>query len=297
MVAHTEAACEPAVTRAILLALFVCLTAASPAQESWLSRYDLEGKPSTSAELPSIVSEASGLAVSADGRLFCHTDEEGVVYVLDAPTGKIRKRFSLGVLGISGDFEGIAVKKDTLYLVSSEGVIYQFREAPDRGRSNYVTYRTPLRAENDIEGLEYDPSTNALLLACKGKPLLRGGSLSLPKEAVTVYSFSLDTRTLDTTPRFILEGDGLPHDGKSKFRPSGLALHPRSGTFFLISADAGAVVELSARGDLLASAKLPRKVHRQPEGIAFLPDGSLVICNDGQREKKGSVAVYPLRSP
>ncbi|MCZ6775157.1 MAG: hypothetical protein O7D34_01730 [Ignavibacteria bacterium] len=256
---------------------------------SWLSRYDVSDKKPLSFKLPGRISEASGLAMSEDGKLFCHDDERGVVYQLDYRTGKIVKQFSVGAFTISGDFEGIAVKEDTMFLVASNGDIVQFREAKNDEHVSYQVLKTRLTAGYDVEGLEYDAETDCLLLACKG---YAGKGLSDYK---AVYSFSLKTRTMLEKPRFLISLKELKKGSKKKkFNPSGIARHPTSGTFFIVAAEGRSVIEIDSEGNLLAQEEIPKKTNRQPEGITFAPDLTMIICNDGQGGR-GTLTMYPLK--
>ena len=44
---------------------------------------DLGSSPASQVQLPAELHEISGLAVTADGRVFAHGDEDGTVYQLD----------------------------------------------------------------------------------------------------------------------------------------------------------------------------------------------------------------------
>ncbi len=255
---------------------------------SWLSRYDLS-TPTKKFTLHDNISEASGLATTPDGRLLTHDDEKGVVYQLDYTTGKIAKRFSIGSAFLEEDFEGIAIKKDTVFLVASNGNIFEFQEGQNGDRKKFQLYRTTLSTKNDVEGLEYDPVTDCLLLLCKGNP---GKGYSDRK---AIYAFSLKTKKLEENPRMLLSMKEMQNAGVPKdFHPSGIVRHPQSDTFFIISAAAGAIIEVDRTGKLLAHAKLSRKPNRHPEGIAFAPDLSMLICNDGQGGD-GTLTVYGVR--
>ena len=283
---------------AVLLILLLTVLAGLPdgpgkeRDPSQLSRYDLKKKKPLTFTLPSGLREASGLAISRDGRLFSHDDEQGVVYEISPADGRLLKRFSLGRLTIDGDFEGIAIKQDTMFLVSSDGMIYRFREAGDGEHVRYTTYRTPLSEENDVEGLEYDEETDCLLLACKGAAGLTRKERKEWEDFRAVYEFSLKSGTLNPLPRFLVS---LREEGgkgkKVTFHPSGIAKHPESGTFFIVAADGGLVIELDREGKLIGSQEYRKKVNPQPEGIAIGPDRTLYLCNDGQGGK-GTLTLF-----
>jgi uncharacterized protein YjiK len=252
-----------------------------------LARYDLSYKHPTTRTLPRKVSEASGLAVSDDGRLFCHDDERGVVYQINFSTGEIVKQFALGRFGVNGDFEDIAIKGKTFYLIESGGTLYEFPETNDGQTVEYRTYKTFLTQKNDVEGLVYDKETDCLLLLCKGSA---GKGYSAYK---AVYSFSLKKKSLAEKPRFLVPLDRVTRSSHSgEFNPSGIARHPKSGTFFIIAAQGSTIIELSRDGKILAQQSINRKANPHPEGIAFIPDGTLILCNDGQGSR-GSITYYP----
>jgi len=261
----------------------------SVASTSWLSRYDIAEKTPQTHKVSNKLREVSGLAISADGRLLAHDDEDPIVYVLSFASGEILKRFTVGSGFMEMDFEGIATKQDTIFLVSSSGEIFAFREPGDREHTDFVLYRTPLSEKNDVEGLEYDPVTDCLLLACKGSP---GKGYEGNK---AVYAFSLKARSMEAAPRYLIPTQG--EKGKKRkgvFSPSGIALHPESGTFFILSAESRQIIELDRQGVVLALEEIPSETNSQPEGITFAPDGSMLIANDGQGEQ-GTVTVYPVK--
>lgn len=248
-----------------------------------LSGYDLSDKRPRQFVLPQKLSEASGLVMTDDGRLFCHDDERAVVYQIDYSNGTVVKQFSLGRFGVRGDFEDIAVAGKLFYLVESNGTIYEFPEGGNGQTVEFRMYKTQLTTKNDVEGLEYDPETHSLLLACKvfpGKGYERNRA---------VYSFSLKTKQLSATPRFLIP---LKEIRSKEFKPSGIARHPKTGTFFVIAARGSTIIEISKEGKILNQQPINSKVNTHPEGIAFAPDLTLVLCNDGQG-KRGTLTLYP----
>jgi len=257
-------------------------------QISWLSRYDLSAKPPKQFRLAKKLSEISGLAMTDDGRLICHDDESAMVYQLDYATGSIVKQFVFGSGFLEEDFEGIALKGDTMYVASSGGDIFEFPEVADKGRSSFRLFKTALSQKNDVEGLEYDPETDCLLVACKAD----AGEHFRGYKAI--YAFSLKTKTLLEKPRFLIPLKEVKKESaRGDFNPSGIARHPVSGTIFIVTADGESIIEIDRAGRVLGQEKLPKRTNSQPEGIAFAPDLSLIICNDGQGGT-GTLSVYPV---
>lgn len=248
--------------------------------------YDFAERKVPQYRLQTALREISGLAFTDDGRLLCHSDESGVTYEIDYRTGKEKKHFRFGRLPVVQDFEGIAVKKDTVFLVTSSGDLLRCLEGANRERVSYQTFRTSLDARYNVEGLAYDPTTDCLLLACKGYP---GKGYDTHK---AVYAFSLRTYKLLPAPRFLLPLKTIARQSDhNEFNPSGIERHPLSGNFFVIAFNGYAIVEITPDGNVIGHSELPKSVHRQPEGIAIAADGTLVIANEG-RGKEGTIVVY-----
>jgi uncharacterized protein YjiK len=113
------------------------------------------------------LSEISGLAFAGNNKVYTHDDEIGTVYKINLESGSVDKKFKVGEKKIKKDFEGIAVADEYIYLVTSGGTLYKFREGDDDDEVEYKKIKTGLKQENNVEGLCYDSTTNSLLLACK----------------------------------------------------------------------------------------------------------------------------------
>ncbi len=268
--------------------LLILLLLAAPACEAQKHAkpggYDLDRNPHV-MKLGKRLREISGLAVDARGRLFAHNDERGVIYRLDPMTGSVLSHFILGRTVVTKDFEGLAIAGDYFYMVTSAGSIYMFREGSDGGRVEYRVFRTSLGPRNDVEGLCYDPATEALLLACKGDP----GKGYKGKRAV--YSFDLGRKKLSPKPRFLLDEKNLLKKARGKeVRPSAIERHPKTGNFFVLAAQGETLIELSPEGKIVSQGKLEKKRHGQPEGLTFLPDGAMLISDEGK--KHGTLTRY-----
>lgn len=253
-----------------------------------LDNYNFNSDANLIIKLPKQLKEISGLAYTAGNYLFAHEDETGVVYKIDVETGSIVKKFEVGKKKLKKDFEGIAVVNDNLFLTTSSGVLYKFSEGEDNEEVEFEKVRTGLKKDNNVEGLCYDSTTNSLLLACKGKP---GKGYDGFK---AVYSFNVDEMKLKSEPRFLISLDQLKKDyGIKDFSPSGIEMNPRSGNFFIISANPEAIIELSPAGELLSAKELNKDNNKQPEGIAFDDDLRLIISDEGKSKKSKLTIIKP----
>ena len=250
----------------IFLGYFI-MAQQSDCNDGTLINYSFSDEHTRTITLPRRLNEISGLAVTGEDRLFSHNDEVGTVYEVDIETGKILNQFYLGKKKLKKDFEGIAAVNDSLFLVTSSGVLYKFNYPDDERNVEYIKVNTFLSAKYDVEGLCYDKATNSLLLVCKeyaGKNL---------REYKAIYSFDLSRYKLDEEPRFLINLDSIKNKFNiNNFSLTGIEVQPYSGNVFILSSHEKAIVELSSNGELLNTVKLKSINHPQPGGIAFLSD-------------------------
>jgi uncharacterized protein YjiK len=272
----------------------------APAPRGVLGRYDLAGAPSWQTRLPKDLDEISGLAFTGDGRLFAQGDQDATIWQLDARTGRVLKSFTVasgkddpdmgkksGKNTLAGDIEDIQIVGDRFFLVSSNGVLIEFREGADGGSVPYTAHDTGLGDTCEIEGLAHDRASQSLLILCK-----------IPhkqyKDQVVVFEWPLGGGATAKTPRIRVDYSKLAGTGSSSFHGSALALAPDGKSLVLIAGPQEAFAELSLDGEVLSSGGLDRKAHRQPEGLAFAPDGTLLMSDEGAG-KRATLSGYSPR--
>jgi uncharacterized protein YjiK len=250
-------------------------------------RYDLERR-SVRWVLPGRLDEVSGLAFTADDRMFAHDDERATLYAIDPSTGSVGRGFDVGPTGpVRDDFEGLAIVGERWFLVSSRGILYEFREAPEGGSAPVRVTDTGLGAGCEVEGLAHDARAGALLLACK--------NVAPRADVVRVHRLSLDPDATPLPPLRVpfsaLAGAGLT----GGFHPSGIDVDPSTGSLVLVAAAEEALVELAPDGRVLSVLHLSRGRHPQPEGIAFGPDRRLWIADEAHGRDARLTAYDPRR--
>lgn len=269
-----------------LSVLLATVSLAMPSVAGVLDAYPMDENTVTQWKLPHKLREISGL-VAADARLFAHGDEAAIVYELDYERGRLIKAFALGNPTVRGDFEGIAIVGERFFLVTSDGTLYEFNEGENGARVGYRRYATGFGRQCEIEGLAYDQRNDNLLFACKQpriKPL---------RDLITVFAWSVSAvrpdpgRNLSVPLRGVTE-----HLPGEQFNPSGIEIAASSGNILLVAARQRAVAELGRDGRVIGARRLPRAtLHRQAEGIALLPDGRLVLADEGG-SKRSRLALY-----
>jgi uncharacterized protein YjiK len=240
-------------------------------------------------KLPKSLREISGLAATADGRLFTHGDEKAEIHQIDYRDGKLVKSFSLGISSdsspVKGDFEGIAIRDSELYLITSNGVLYRSQIGSDGSTMPYQTFNTGAGSLCEVEGLAYRPQTDMLLIACKEvrKVELEG--------KVVVLQWSPQTRRLEQDMSILLNQSSTG----GRFSASGITVSPRNGNLLLISARQRRLLEVTPQAQVVAVLSLPmERYHRQTEGIEVTGSGILVLADEGGN-KRGRLGTYRAR--
>jgi hypothetical protein len=293
------------------LTLLAGLAAASAGVAAGLQRaegYDLKGKPAWQVALPDELAEISGLAFSGDGRLYAHGDELGIVYQIDPKTGRILATVPLGRTGrepdlgkkakrgagaaasLVGDFEGLAIAGSRFFLVTSTGVLLEFEGAAARKPVPATIHTTGLGSSCEVEGLEHDPAGGNLLLLCKDRP--RKGRVS----AVQIHAWSLKQQRLASEPVIVVPYAEVARVTRLReFNGSGLSIRPGGKSILLVAGPQRAFMEIDLNGKALNGGVFPAAVQRQPEGVAFAPDGSVLVSSEAAGRRATLAGYLPLR--
>lgn len=245
-----------------------------------------EQREFTQWKLPKRLREISGLALTPDERLFAVADEQAVVYELDYSNGKIVKSFALGDPPVLGDFEGIAILADTVWLMTSDGHLYATAEGPDGAKMQYQKFDTGLGDYCEFEGLAQDREAGTLLLACK--------ETDKKKDKLMVFEFSVSRKGIERVRSVTVPEKAIERTiDKKRISPSGISIDPHSGEWVLIAARQDALVRLTADGGLSSAIILQeKKRHKQAEGIEITGDGHMLIADEGGKGR-ARLAVYP----
>jgi hypothetical protein len=263
----------------------------SPSDNRALPHYDLSGPGTRRFKLPSELAEISGLAFTPDGRLLAHGDERGVIWQIDPATGVPSNRFGFGSHGhlLHGDFEDIQVVGQRVFLVTSEGQIFEAREPSDEVVVDAIPRSAGLAGACEVEGLGWDPATKSLLLLCKHAWRKRW------RRSVVVLAASIESWRFEAEPRILIPESALERaTGERRFSGTAIVRHPRTGSYLLLAGPQHAYAEVTAAGAVIGGGKLPSELHRQAEGIAVGPDLTLYI-SDEAAGKQATLTAYAYR--
>jgi len=263
------------------LALAALLAACGKQQESGEATYNL----------PSELTEVSGLAVAGPDSVFTHDDEFAIIYEFRLSDGHILRTFALGQPTIEGDFEGIATAGEQVFLVTSDGLIYSARPGKNGKRVPYRVYDSGVGPRCEVEGLSQAPTAGDLLLLCKR---LRNDPDDTRLE---IFRWHIGAERAEPRPFLSLPFDGLidEHE-RAEFRPSGIEWDPARRHLVIVSARNRLVLYLDPSGGLIERKRLSGDRHPKTEGIAIMPDGRMVLADEGSRTREGRLTAYKMKS-
>lgn len=242
------------------------------------------GAPLARWILPQTLNEISGLALTPDGRLFTHPDERGVVSELDYRRGIVLKEFLLGRRGVQADFEGIAIAGERMFLLSSNGKLYEFKEGANGASVEFTTHDLELGKECEFEGLGFDPAINSLVLVCK-----HVGIKEL-KDHLVLYRWALGENPGQRLSRISTPvADLMQQQGWKEFRPTSLDVDPTTGNYVITTAERALIIA-NPEGTILETRMLPES-HDQPEGVAITRD-SMIIISDEAVTRPAAITLY-----
>ncbi len=242
--------------------------------------YDLKNPSLTINLADEALKEISGLSpTEVPGAYLAIADERGEVFFLEGDKGGVVSRRVL--FRDKGDFESVEMVGQSIWAAKSNGDLFELTNWKN-DPPQVSEYKTPLKKDNDIEGLAYDPWRKSLLLACKENP----DSL-YPRN---IYAFNLETKTMDAAPAYSIQPEEVnklvPYGEIEKhdyFSPSGLAVHPLTGDIYVISTALKRLVVLDYKtGKVKFAERLDKKLLPQPEGISFDQTGNLLLSSEGK---------------
>jgi len=239
--------------------------------------------------LEKALTEISGLAYDSNKDvLIAHNDEKGHVYEINKSDGSILADHKFGG---KGDYESVEYLDGNYVIASSQGKLHFYDIITQKTRS----IKTNLSSKNDLEGMCLSPDNQQLLLACKGQAREKSST----KHTKLVYAYDLKSNRLLDNPFLKINDQDLKrmvenkHSNESKsqlkslinrvkhFSPSGIAIHPKTKEYYLISARGSLLIIIDKFKNLKEVVFLNENTNKQPEGISFDKNANLYISTEG----------------
>jgi hypothetical protein len=236
--------------------------------------------PTKIYELPKSLHEISGIATMNDSIVACIADNKGEVYFYNLNSKAIGDKLKFAS---KGDFEDIAVVKDTIYVLDSKGIIWIIRDYLHHALVTSVILN--IEAPFELEGLCNREDT--LFIAAKYfHNIIRDEAGTLPVWRLSP-ELTID-KQLFALPDFVEVNSSkmaIP------FHTSAMVFDDAAQQWYFISTHGKLFIQCSYNGDIKNALSLSAQEFSQPEGICFSPAGDLLISNEG-REGQGTILMF-----
>lgn len=268
-------------------------------------KYDLS-HPDKIYKLSHSFHEISGITEMDASTIACIQDENGILFFYDLVKEKIK---NLSYFYQNGDYEGITRAGKTIYVLRSDGGLFEITGyESETAKTEY--YSTGIPSVN-IEGLCYDQNATRLLIGPKGMV----GEKSENKNRRFIYAFDLKSKKQDKNPVFIFDLKAIKkfamdnnikvpmkQDKKNKkeepdieFRISEIGINPVTKKLYVLSGMEQLLFVFDMKGNIEYIERLDPDLYNQPEGIAFLNNGDMLISNESKNKEPTIVRCNYLK--
>ena len=212
-------------------------------------------------------------------QFIAHNDEKGTIFYLDKNNAGIVKEFQFSTS--KGDYEDIAMAKNDIYVLRSDGVLYKIVTDSAGSQKSFDLGKIELSGQVDFETLYYDPERNALIMLCKN-------CASDDKKLVSAYAYYPDSIGFVNKPIYsidVAKVKELSPRETSRFQPSAARIHPVLKKLFILSSASNQLVIADLDGNVEGVYMLSKKLFPQAEGLTFKSNGEMFISNEGVSAK------------
>ena len=245
--------------------------------------YDLR-TPIKIYSLPNQYKEISGISPLASNNSLAFVQDEAIrIHTFDLTSEKITEHTKHE----AGDSEDIAIVGNTAYLLKAgkHPAIYKVTNFSSKN-AHFKRYDLDLQKDQDPEGLCHDAKRNRLLIACKGSSKKRDRTRG-------IYAFSLQFMQMDHSPVLTIDSQDFLPNSEDTFNPSGITTHPQSDVLYIIGSKGVKMIACyGLNGHCKGALRLNENQFIQPEGIALMPSGELVISSEGKKDKKAQILMF-----
>ncbi len=237
--------------------------------------------------MPQNLFEISGITFhNGDPKqVFAIQDEDGDLFHL----GLTDKDAKYTKFGGKGDYEDLAILKDQVIVLKSNGELHTFPIAKiNQPEVTDVVKTKDLVPKAEYEGLAADEKNATIYILTKE---VKKGK----KGETEIFAFKADKGTYTAAGTFSLshkEIGAAGGGGKMNFRPSALAKNPKTGEWYVLSSMNKLLVITDADFKIKSAQALEGDAFNQPEGIAFDKNNNLYISNEGGSLSAGNILMF-----
>lgn len=218
--------------------------------------------------------------------IYAIEDEDGEIFHFHVGD----RRWPSVKFGKRGDYEDVTISDGKVIVLRSDGSLFTFPIGfiADANKDSVVAYEQ-LLPDGEYEGL-FGDEDGSLVALCKKC------SEDRDQEQATGYTIRPNEQgRLTVQGKFVVDVKGVPMSTatkkKLKFHPSGIARHPLTKEWYIISAVNKVLLIVDDQWKVKSSYQLNVNLFKQPEGICFDSKGTLYISNEGD-EGDANILVF-----
>ena len=172
------------------------------------------------------------------------------------------------------DFEDIVYKDSTFYILVSNGDVDKLTFSGEKINVDKFEFPNASKKVNEFESLYYNADSNKMILMCKQceedkKSVISSFYFNENNHEYAAYS------KIETAPLFQKMGTK-----KEKIKPSAVAINPITKDLYVLCSVNKIIFVQDINGNIKDAIDLNPKIYKQPEGMAFTPNGDLIISNE-----------------
>ena len=241
--------------------------------------------------LPPQLKEVSAIVAVDERTVACVQDEVGALYFVDL---RGERPLRVAPFGERGDYEGLARVGDDYWVLRSDGLLLRLQWRADR-LAVAASHRLH-SGHKEFEGLCHDAERKLLLVLPKDHAV----DNKVDRRQRDVLAFDLATEKLREQPEAVLNTKAIVDEAEAraielptkttakgkerielKLLGSELLAVPGSQDLLVLSATDHVLLRVDRTGKLLGARLLSASELPQPEGMAFLTDGRLLLASEG----------------
>lgn len=220
-------------------------------------------------KLPVELDEISGIAYyPKDTSVFAIIDEDGMLYKISLnQPDKLRSwRFDK-----KRDYEDLLLIDSSFYVLVSSGDIVKVNFVEDKLNSTKIELSSLSKNQNEFESMFRD--SGKIIILCKSCD-------TDTKNQSSSFAWNLADSTPSLLPHLSFDYSAVFKTKPKDLKASAAAVNPITNEIYIVSAIHSLLLVTSMDGKLISSYQLDPKIYKQPEGIAFTPEGDLIISNE-----------------
>ena len=238
-------------------------------------------------KLPMGLDEISGLSFyPKDTSVFAIIDEDGLLFKIYLKDPPVIKSWSFDK---KHDFEDVVLHDSVFYVLISNGDIETLK-FDGTIQKNMSQFDNANKKNNEFESLYYDENYKQLVMVCKNceddkKKEVSAWGYMPDSQKYTPSLFAIDVTAIDK--KFGEE--------KIHLKPSATAVDPRTNELYILASVNKLLVISDRKGNIKQIHQLDPNLFNQPEGIAFTPNGDLLISNEKGEKSNATILIYKYK--